>query len=104
MSEAEGITVQTNGKVKVPWGVLVGILWSLLLGLGTWTAKRELDRSDERIARLEQSDRSKENSIAVLQQLRPEDKALIVSVAESNRRLELNVARIMAKLDIEEAH
>ncbi len=99
----EAIEVHTNGKVRLPWGVVVAILWSLLLGIVTWTAQRELDRSDGRIAALEAKDEERRNQVTVLQTLRPEDKAAIQALAESQRRLENNVARIMAKLGVEEA-
>lgn len=105
----EAIEVRTNGRFKLPWGVLVTILWGLLLGLFTWTAQRELDRSDGRISALEMRDDERRNQVTVLQTLRPEDKAAIQALAESQRRLEMdtailkmNVARIMAKLGVEE--
>ncbi len=98
----EAVEIRTNGKVRLPWGLIVGILWSLLLGLGTWTAQRELDRSDERISTLELRDEERRNQVTVLQTLRPEDKAAIQALAESQRRLETNVSRIMARLGVEE--
>lgn len=101
--------MQTNGKVRFPLGVVVAILWGLLLGLGTWTAQREISRSDDRIAALELRDTERSNQVTILQTLRPEDKAAIQSLTESQRRLEMdtailkmNVARIMAKLGVEE--
>lgn len=103
------VDINTNGKVRIPWGVIVTVLWGLLLGLSTWTAQRELSRSDERISALELRDNERSNQVTVLQTLRPEDKAAIQALAESQRRIELNmalldlnVARIMAKLGVEE--
>lgn len=107
---SDAVEIQTNGRVRVPWTAIVAVLWGLLLGLGTWTAQRELDRSDKRIEALETKDEERRNQVTVLQTLRPEDKAAIQALAESQRRVEMdtailkmNVARIMAKLGIEEA-
>lgn len=106
---SDAVDIQTNGKIRVPWGVIVTVLWGLLLGLSTWTAQRELSRSDDRISALELRDDERSNQVTVLQTLRPEDKAAIQALSESQRRLEMdtailkmNVARIMAKLGVEE--
>jgi hypothetical protein len=106
-TQVPGVTVDTNGKTHFAWPKVVGWFASATLGIVVWLWLE----MNGRVRELERADASKSNSISVLQQLRPEDKELMRAIAESSRtdserlrRLEINVARILAKLDIEEAH
>ena len=92
------VEIRTNGRIHIPWVTIWSGTSSMLLAVIVWLALKTIDRID----RLEQSDKVNSGSIAMIQQLRPEDKQMLVEAVQATRRLELNVARLMAKMDVEE--
>lgn len=102
--ETDAIDVPTNGKVRVPWGVIVAVLWGLFLGLLTWTAQREMDRNELRLVTLEQRDAEKENAITVLRTLRPEDRQLIEEIRQQLNEQGKLLAQIAVRVGVQEAH
>lgn len=103
MSEAEAIEVRTNGRIKIPWAAVVVVLWGLFVSLLTWTANREMDRNEARLSTLEDRDAEKENAITILRTLRPEDRQLIEAIQREQSEQGKILARIAARLGIEDA-
>lgn len=102
MSE-DVLEVRTNGRVRIPWGAIVVVLWGLFIGLLTWTAQREMDRNELRLVTLEDRDAEKENAITILRTLRPEDRQLIEAIQKEQTEQGKILARIAARLGIEDA-
>lgn len=99
----ETIEVRSNGRVKISWSAVVVVLWGLLVGLITWTAQREIERSENRLSVLEHRDAEKENAITILRTLRPEDRQLIEAIQAEQREQGRVLAQIAARLGIQEA-
>lgn len=92
------LEVKTNGTHRIPWGVIVAVLWGLLIGVFSWTANREVQRTEERLKSLE----SEQNSISYTTKLRGEDKALLDQLAAEQRAQGKLLARIAERVGVKE--